>query len=140
MYYEYEKKMKVLHSNKVGGTNSEPMKKYNVDLIPINIQTQITSNPCYRQIGALARKEAIDVINPLYGRQLINGRDSWQYYTITEHNVRLPLIVNGKSSTGEYGCSEIHDGDNVQVQGYNDMFNVTLYNDIDRIQYLPHVY
>jgi hypothetical protein len=44
--------------------------------------------------------------------------------------------VNGKSGTSEYGCDNVYNGDVVFVEGYNDAFKVTTY-DNDVVRYLP---
>ena len=33
----------------------------------------------------------------------------------------------GKSCTNEYGCDELSNGDKIYVEGYNNVFNVTIY-------------
>jgi hypothetical protein len=80
------------------------------------------------------------MILPLMGRNLLNGRDKWQYYTMTNGagsiNTKLPISVNGKSCTGEYGCDSISSGDIVYVEGYNDTFRATVYENA-LMQYLP---
>ena len=106
--------------------------------MPVNIETQ-PQVKSYQQVGILSRNRQEDVIMPLYGRHLINGRDKWQYYTATENNVRLPFSVGGRSSTDEYGCNELFNGDSVYLQGYNDAFQVTIYDDVNKLQYIPYV-
>jgi hypothetical protein len=81
----------------------------------------------YSQIGILTRDE---LILPLMGRQYMRGRDKWQYYTISNTgnlNTKLPVSVKGKSCTSEYGCDQIMNGDQIYVEGYNNTFNVTVY-------------
>lgn len=94
----------------------------------------------YSQIGILNRVSGSgDMILPLMGRRTMNGRDKYQYYTMsTTGNMssRLPLRVNGKSCTSEYGCDIISDGDIVYVEGYNDTFRATIY-DNDFFAYIP---
>ena len=54
-----------------------------------------------------------------------------------KHNmVKLPVSSNGKSCPSEYGCNELSNGDNIYVEGYNDLFKVTIY-DNSRYQYIP---
>ena len=79
------------------------------------------------------------MILPLMGRKHMSGRDKWQYYTISGSgnlNTKLPISVNGKSCTGEYGCDDIFNGDIVYVEGYNDTFRVTMYEN-NMFQYIP---
>jgi hypothetical protein len=53
-------------------------------------------------------------------------------------NTKLPLSFNGKSCTGEYGCDDINNGDNVFVEGYNDTFRVTIYEN-SLFNYIPYL-
>jgi hypothetical protein len=79
----------------------------------------------YSQMGILTRG---DQILPLMGRRL--ARDKYNYYTMSTQgtiNTKLPLRVKGRSGTNEYGCDELSCGDRVNVAGYNDGFDVTLY-------------
>jgi hypothetical protein len=81
----------------------------------------------YSQVGILTRGEQL--ILPLMGRHM-NGRDKWQYYTISNTgtlNTKLPITVKGKSGMSEYGCDQVYSGDQVFVEGYNDVFNSTIY-------------
>ena len=97
--------------------------------VPINMQTR-GFNPSYTQIGILTRTSGGDMILPLMGRRIMNGRSKMQYYTISNTgslNTKLPISVNGKSCTGEYGCDEISNGDTVYVEGYNNTFRATIY-------------
>jgi len=113
--------------------------------IPINIQTRGTGQD-YSQLGILTRPNARsghngEMILPLMGRKLMNGRDKWQYYTISNTgnmNTKLPVSVNGKSCTGEYGCNDIVNGDTVYVEGYKDTFIATVYEN-STFSYIPHI-
>jgi hypothetical protein len=109
--------------------------------IPINIPTSTADTP-YSQTGILTKQSSggEQMILPLMGRNLRNGRDKWQYYTMTNSagsiNTKLPISVNGKSCTGEYGCDSISTGDIAYVEGYNDTFRVTIYEN-SLLRYLP---
>ena len=111
--------------------------------IPVNVQTRGT-NMSYQQVGILTRannNNGQDMILPLMGRRLMTGRDKWQYYTISNTgnmNTKLPVSLNGKSCTGEYGCDDINNGDNVYVEGYNDTFRVTIYEN-SLFNYIPYL-
>ena len=52
------------------------------------------------------------------------------------NSVKLPISLKGKSCTNEYGCDCLYNGDSVYVEGYNDSFKVTMY-DNDNPQYIP---
>jgi len=105
--------------------------------IPINVQTRGV-NTAYRQVGILTRINGVETILPIMGRPLHVNRNKWQYYTMSDKNnsVKLPISVKGKSCTTEYGCDCLFNGDSVYVEGYNDAFKVTMY-DNDSPQYIP---
>lgn len=105
--------------------------------IPINIQTRGV-NTSYRQVGILTRINGAETILPIMGRPLHVNRNKWQYYTMSDKNnsVKLPISVKGKSCTTEYGCDCLFNGDSVYVEGYNDAFKVTMY-DNDSPRYIP---
>lgn len=94
----------------------------------------------YSQIGVLTRLSGSgDMILPLMGRRSTRNRSKYQYYTFSNNgnmNSRLPVSLNGKSCTSEYGCDEISNGDIVYVDGYNDTFRATIYEE-DFFSYNP---
>ena len=105
--------------------------------IPINIPTS-TVNANYDCVGILTRMGGKEQILPLFGRPLHFGRNQWQYYAMSDknNNIKLPISNAGKSCTGEYGCENISNGDTVYVEGYNDTFKATIYeNNVPR--YIP---
>ena len=111
--------------------------------IPINVSTNIGAvDTNYRQVGILTplNSSSKDSILPLMGRPLFTNRDKWQYYTISNqhNNVKLPISKSGRSCTNEYGCDKIYNGDTVYIEGVNDAYKVTIY-DNDVIKYLPFV-
>lgn len=94
---------------------------------PINIKTH-GIDVDFEQVGFL--KDGESNILPLMGRNLYNGRDKSQYYTMTNTgavNTRLPCKVKGRSCTGEYGCDSIYDGDSMFVEGLDKEMQVKLY-------------
>ena len=103
--------------------------------VPINIKTQ-SIDADFRQIGLLTSKKTEALILPLLGRPLITHRDTWQYYALSERNLKLPVIFNNKNCTNRFGCSSLSDGDNVRVNGYSDDFTVSLYEN-DTLNYIP---
>jgi hypothetical protein len=113
--------------------------------IPINIKTRGTGMD-YTQLGILTRPNIRnghdgEMILPLMGRKLMSGRDKWQYYTMSNTgnmNTKLPVSLNGKSCTGEYGCDEIHNNDTVFVEGYKDTFVATVYEN-STFSYIPYI-
>ena len=109
--------------------------------VPINVSTNAVDTT-YRQIGILTplNGSSKDNILPLMGRPLFTRRSLWQYYTISNqhNNVKLPVSVKGRSGLNENGVDEIYSGDTVYVEGYNDAFKVTKYEN-DTIKYLPFI-
>jgi hypothetical protein len=106
----------------------------------INVSTQGTDDSEFRQVGILTRANGKDeLILPLMGRPLFTRRDKWNFYTLNDKNnmIKLPVKVKGKSGTSEYGCDNVYNGDIVHVDGYNEAFKVTAYdNNVTR--YLPN--
>ena len=107
--------------------------------LPINIPTQGFQSQ-YNQMGILTRINGPETILPLMGRTLITNKNKWQYYTISDQNnqLKLPVIFNGKSCTGDYGCDDLSNGDIVYVEGYNDAFKATIYEN-NSPKYIPFI-
>jgi hypothetical protein len=109
--------------------------------VPINISTNIGAvDTTYRQLGIITATNTNGKILPLMGRPLFTNRDKWQYYTMNDsHNsVKLPVSRNGRSCTNEYGCDRLFNGDTIYIDGINEVYRVTMY-DNDTIKYLPFV-
>ena len=120
---------------------SPPLKKEGPGL-PINISTR-GPETSYTQVGILTRENSHeDLILPLMGRRTPTARDKWQYYTVAgggaggNLQTKLPVRVKGRSCSGEYGCDEIYNRDNVFVEGYQDEFVATIYES-GLFSYLP---
>lgn len=107
--------------------------------VPINISTRAVDTE-YRQVGILTRMGGAEMILPLMGRPLYTSRDKWNFYTMSNENsmVKLPITFKNKSCTDEYGCDNLYNGDVVYVQGYNDTFKVTMY-DNQVMRYIPYL-
>jgi hypothetical protein len=107
--------------------------------VRVNVPTR-SVDTTYRQVGILTRNgnPSQETILPLIGRPLFTNRDKWQFYSLSDKNnaIKLPVIINGKSGTGEYGCNNVSTGDTIYVEGYNDAFRVTAY-DSASLRYLP---
>jgi hypothetical protein len=109
--------------------------------MPINIPTSrnVSDGP-YRQIGILSplNGQKKDNILPLMGRMIYPSRSLYQYYTISNqhNNVKLPIMVKGKSGLNDNGVNEIYSGDNVYVEGINEVYKANIYEN-DTIRYLP---
>ena len=112
-----------------------------VPQIPINIETTGFSNRSYSQLGIITRNDESKekLILPLMGRLLYNGRDKWQYYTISNTgmvNTKLPIRFKGRSCSCDIGCDEIYNNDTVYVEGYKETFSITLYEN-SNLSYIP---
>ena len=107
--------------------------------MPINVSTRAVDT-AYRQVGLLTRLNGPETMLPLMGRPLYTNRDKWQFYTMSDknNNLKLPVSNRGKSCTGEYGCDNVSNGDTVYVEGYNDAFKVTLYDNAV-MKYIPFI-
>jgi hypothetical protein len=111
--------------------------------VPVNVPTNIGAvDVGYRQYGILkpVRGSTKDNILPLMGRPVNTSRQMFQYYTISNqhNNVKLPIIVQGRSGTTEYGVNELFSGDRVLVEGDRTPYKVTIY-DNDSIRYIPYL-
>jgi len=116
--------------------------------IPINVATSSAINTSYRQIGLLTKSNGSNsssssnssdpVILPLMGKPLFTSRDKWMFYTISDKNnsMKLPIIIKGRNALSEIGVDNVYTGDTVYVQGYNEIFKVTLYEN-STPQYIP---
>ena len=104
--------------------------------VPVNVGTS-SVDADYRQVGILKFNESgEDKILPLLGRPLFTHRDKWQFYTLSERNIKLPIHHNGQNGTSEYGCDNIYSGDSVSVDGYGKNFVATVYEN-GLYRYLP---
>jgi hypothetical protein len=109
--------------------------------VPINVSTNVGAvDTSYRQLGILTATNSKGKILPLMGRPVFTNRDKWQYYTMSDQNnsVKLPVSRNGRSCTNEYGCDRLFNGDTIYIEGLNEPYKVTMY-DNDTIKYLPFV-
>ena len=108
--------------------------------IPVNIPTQ-SFDTSYRQIGILTRLGGNkEMILPLMGRPLITNRDKWNFYSMSDKNnmLKLPIKFKGRNCTSDLGCNDLYTGDVVKVEGYNDDFKVTTYEN-DMPKYIPYI-
>jgi hypothetical protein len=106
---------------------------------PINVNTTAVEST-FRQVGILTPLNGVskDSILPLMGKILFARRDLWNYYTISNqhNNVKLPVSVKGRSALNENGVDKVFDGDTVYVDGLNQPFKATIY-DNTIMRYLP---
>jgi hypothetical protein len=109
--------------------------------IPINVSTNVSAvDTSYRQMGILTPLNGPNKNNilPLMGRPLFTRRSLWQYYTISNqhNNIKLPVSVKGRGGLNDNGVDEVYSGDTIYVEGYNEPFKVTVYEN-SNIKYLP---
>ena len=107
--------------------------------MPINVATQ-SYDSNYRQIGILTRIGSTETILPLLGRPLITNRNKWNFYTMSEKNnlLKLQVLHKGRNCMSQNGCDDLYTGDTVRIDGYNDSFKVTTYEN-DTLQYIPYI-
>ena len=115
--------------------------------VPVNMQTRGYS-PDYSQIGILSRERdnktedtsfRDNVILPLFGRRVMTGRDKYQYYTMSNTgavNTKLPVKIRGRNCINDQGCDEMTNNDVVYVEGYNQSFHATIYEN-SQFSYIP---
>jgi hypothetical protein len=109
----------------------------------ININTRGTSNG-YIQIGTLHEKNSTNTnstILPLYGKQTYPRSSKWYYYTLTDqqNSVKLPVFNNtSRNCQEEYGCSELYDKDEVNINAYSKKFIFNRYIK-NKPQYIPYI-
>ena len=86
------------------------------------------------------------------GRPLIANRDKWNFYAMSENNnmIKLQVSVVNKGSVrpcggvnynncmNSTGCNDLMNGDLVKVDGYNDLFKVTTYEN-ESPRYIPYI-
>jgi hypothetical protein len=119
--------------------------------VPINIPSRGYAGG-YQQIGYLYKDEISDstkqignnsesVIIPMYGAPTYNGSNRWNYYISSDkfHSVKIPFLLNGRSSDDEHGIPEIYDGEKIQLPPYNGDFKVKIYK-YDKPRYIPYVW
>ena len=126
-----------------GDIRSNPFMQSNSysNSVPINIPTQECGDSNYRQVGILTRasnNSSSETILPLMGKPIFPRRDKWNFYTLNDKNnmIKLPVRVRGRSGTDEQGCDNVYNGDTIFVEGYNEPFKVTMY-DNNVMRYLP---
>ena len=98
------------------------------------IRTRGSRGP-YRQLGILTDGDGRKIL-PLMGRERDSARSKWNYYTMTDNHVKLPVSVKRRSCTAETGCDELHNGDTAYVEGYGHVFKATIYEN-DAFEYSP---
>lgn len=107
--------------------------------VPINVKTS-HRDVNFAQVGILTNGDNGETILPLFGRPLATNRNRWQYYTMNDkfQTIKLPVTNKNRSCSGEYGCEEVFEGDNINVKGFNQSFKATIYES-NTPEYIPYV-
>ena len=118
--------------------------------LPINISTRGDGGD-YQQLGILYKEDiqnnekapGNNTDNPvlaLFGKRTYGNSNQWNYYTASDsnHQIKIPLNKNGKNCTDDLGCSEIYEGDSIDIPAYNGTFKANIYK-LDKPQYIPYI-
>jgi hypothetical protein len=117
-----------------------------IKAIPINVETR-KMNTTNTQLGFLrleheeSNKTRNALILPLMGRRITTSNEKWYYYTMSNTgviNTPLPIWINGRKCTNERGSDILNCGDRVFVEGYDNAFIVSLYEN-ERMTYIPYI-
>jgi hypothetical protein len=95
----------------------------------------------FQQKGILTQSGGNGLVLPFMGRVTPRNRQKWQYYTMStlgNMNTKLPVRYRGKDCMNEYGCDEFMTGDIVNVDGFGEPFNITIYEN-STLPYNPFV-
>ncbi len=103
--------------------------------VPINIRTRGEPDD-YQQIGILTSNNDV---KPLFGRRIYKGANLWNYYSALDSHLatKIPIKKTNKNCIEEQGCSEISNGDSVEISGSNQTYNVELYPN-NEFRYIPY--
>ena len=96
--------------------------------------------PDYQQLGILTDTINPENIKPLYGRQTYHGSNKWNYYSSLDSHLssKIPITIDHKKCTDEYGCQEINDNDIIQIGKSTTNYSVTLYS-MNTYRYIPYL-
>ena len=97
----------------------------------VNIQSQKVDN--FKQVGTLFSDTTI---LPLYGRQTYRGSNRWNYYTVTNDDMRIHIPL--QDCMEQNGCKELDSNDSIFIEEFGTEFKVKMYNKI--LRYIPFVY
>ena len=130
-----------LYHRRIADPLLPPERSYPVNRAPImtRFNTPARSEPsAYQQVGALIEEttEGSRRMLPLYGSRSTYNSNRWNYYANTDgfQSVKLPVIYKGKNCQDEFGCDEIYDNEQLNVQGFDFPYKATIYK-VDRPRY-----
>jgi hypothetical protein len=122
---------------KIQKTNNIVEKRCDEVRVPINVRTQGEPG-VYISSGTIANEDRTSIM-PLYARQLSTNK--WNYYCETNDFQRLKVSIHNRGTNcySEHGCSELSDGDNVEIPELGSgKYIVTLHqNCVNR--YIPYI-
>tara|TARA_B110000977_G_C11083338_1_gene493673 strand:+ start:37 stop:663 length:627 start_codon:yes stop_codon:yes gene_type:complete len=120
----------------LGGTQI-PIRNYlpsinvsNSSISPINIRTR-GPRGVPQQVGSISRiLSNQNEIYPLFGRKKFPTDSKWDYYTILDNGVKIPVLRKNNNY-------EVGENDNITLRGKLGIYSVSLYDD-DFPQYIPY--
>lgn len=80
----------------------------------------------YTRIGVLYKNDS-NIILSLYGRRTHVRSNTWNYYTLTEDNIKIELQIKNRQCIRKTGCKELYNGDTIHIPEYNGLFTVNMY-------------
>ena len=90
----------------------------------------------FKQLGYMKCKKTQNIL-PLLGKNTLPptiyhapynyGDNLWNYYTMTENNVLIPLMHKNSDCMADPGCEELTTGDEVFISAYESNYKVILY-------------
>lgn len=108
-------------------TKKNRVNKSSIKTIPyFNHNTQRVEP--FTRVGLLYKNES-NVILPLYGRRTHVRSNTWNYYTVTNDDNKIPIEMklDNRECLRKTGCKELNSGDPVYIPEYNGMFTSKLY-------------
>jgi len=92
----------------------------------------------YQQMGIVESSDG--KLLPLYGRRVAPRSDKFNYYTRTDtyNPVALPVRYKRKDCQDNAGCSEMSNGDSVEISPTGERGKITLYG-FDGPRYSPEI-
>lgn len=111
--------------------------------LEVNVRTRGEPLP-YEMMGTMFRtetesetdKESNQVL-PIYGRQTYSRAARWNYYTVLDSGVRIPIMMNNRNCTAELGCEELFDDDEINIPDLKSTYKLRLY-ETSQYRYIPY--
>lgn len=102
-------------------------------ILPINMEQDVI--PTYKQLGFVHQENAEDERLPLYGREVYQGSDNWEYYVQdgSRNQIKIPIETPKKNN------NELYDDDTLQINSLEGDYTVSLYPR-ETLRYIPYVY